>query len=51
VTVGLIPYSILLAVLLAAEEEEMNDDDDDDDDCVVEMVSLDDPDVRAFKIC
>jgi len=49
VTVGLIPYSILLAVLLAAEEEEMNDDDDDD--CVVEMVSLDDPDVRAFKIC
>jgi hypothetical protein len=35
-------------VLLAAEEE-MNDDDDDD--CVVEMVSLDDPDVRAFKIC
>ena len=48
-TVGLIPYSILLAVLLAAEEE-MNDDDDDDD-CVVEMVSLDDPDVRAFKIC
>jgi len=34
-------------VLLAAEEE-MNDD---DDDCVVEMVSLDDPDVRAFKIC
>ena len=48
-TVGLIPYSILLAVLLAAEEEEMNDDDDDD--CVVEMVSLDDPDVRAFKIC
>jgi hypothetical protein len=25
--------------------------DDDDDDCVVEMVSLDDPDVRALKIC
>ncbi len=35
--------------MLLAAEEEMNDDDDDD--CVVEMVSLDDPDVRAFKIC
>ena len=34
--------------MLLAAEEEMNDD---DDDCVVEMVSLDDPDVRAFKIC
>jgi hypothetical protein len=26
-------------------------DNDDDEDCVVEMVSLDDPDVRALKIC
>ena len=38
-------------MLLAAEVEMNDDDDDDDDDCVVEMVSLDDPDVRAFKIC
>ena len=34
--------------MLLAAGEEMNDD---DDDCVVEIVSLDDPDVRALKIC